>query len=252
MRIISISFFCFLVPFVGIAEKSEIRKSKCLVCETVTQSNTYLNLRYYCKQRNTYLNPKHRCKQYNTYLRPRYYNTYLSLRYRRKQYRLRYCPYCVKKYRGVWRYFIDYTKNKQKHIDESYASQYTPLNFINKDIYKTQVEHYEETVFLEFIQALHNKLFNKNYSFKNPDLENLFSTLLDQEENLLQNQQYSELLRFYCKLKWIYVALYYECQPNLCSHSIKKMISLLGKINETIKFLSQYQYQYNGHATNSE
>lgn len=215
MRIILISFFCFLVPFVGIAEKSEIRKPKCLVCETVTQSNTYLSLRYRCKQ-----------------------------------YRLRYCPYCVKKYREAWRYFIEFTKNKQKHINESYASQYTPLNFINKDIYKTQTEYPLETVFIEFVQALRKKLSNKNYSFKNPDLENLFSTLLDQEENLLQNQQYSELLCFYCKLKWIYVALYYECQPNLCSHSIKKMISLLGKINETIKFLSQYQY--NGHATNSE
>ncbi len=197
MRIISISFFCFLVPFVGIAEKFEIRKPKCLVCGTVAQYNTYL--------------------------------------------RLRYCPYCVKKYRGAWHYFIEFTKNKQKHINESYASQYTPLNFINKDIYKTQVEHYAETVFLEFIQALRNKLFNKNYSFKNPDLENLFLTLFDQEEKLLQNQQYSELLHFYCKLKWIYVALYYECQHNLCSHSIEKMILLLGKINETIEFLSQYR-----------
>lgn len=200
MRIIFIYFFCFLTPFVSIVEGSEARKPKCITCGTFAKYDTILNLKY--------------------------------------------CPYCVKKHQASWHYFIEFTKNKHKHVNESYVSQYTPLDFMIGIDPRLPLENYVEKIFIEFLNALWCKLTNKEYSFKNPDLQCLFFTLFeevqeDDEKTLETEQDFNKLLQFYRELRWICLALYYECST--AENYTQYLRNVLNEINETIRFLLYYQ-----------
>lgn len=154
---------------------------------------------------------------------------------------LKYCPYCVKKYQGVWRYFINFTKNKHKHVNESYDAQYTPLDFMIGLTPRAPLENYVEKIFVEFVNAVWSKLTNKAYSFKSPDLQALFFAIFEelQEETLESEQDFNKALQFYCELKRICLALYYEC--DLKENYIQHMHTLLDEIDEIIRFLLYYQ-----------
>lgn len=147
-----------------------------------------------------------------------------------------YCPRCVNKCHGYWHFFINFTKNKNKHVAESYLSQYTPFTSINEIIYPRQFEPYPESIFIEFINALWEKLKDKEYYFKNPDLETLFFGLLDQESSLVNTQNYKELSYFYNSLKFLCIALYYECKQEFQQKYTKQMHKLLTKLDEIIVF----------------
>lgn len=149
---------------------------------------------------------------------------------------LKYCSYCVKKQQAFWHYFIKFNQTKHKHVNESYEAQYTPLDFMIGITPRKPLENYVEKVFVEFINAVWCKLTNKAYSFRNPDLQFLFLALVEKEEEAsLDNEQ---LFQFYCELKWICLALYYECDSK--ENYIQYMYSIFDEIDETIRFLLYY------------
>lgn len=193
MPILFVFLLCLLTPFVNLVEGSYVMP-RCKVCKTITQYNTYLNLRY--------------------------------------------CPYCIRKHRGFWRYFISFTKTKTKHIAASYSSQYTPLNIINNNICQVSLDNYEKKLFVEFINAVWNKLNDKNYVFKNSDLENFFLVLFDEEETLEIEERYGELLQFYYTLKWVCLALYCECVQT--QNYVRPLHVLFEKIDDKILSCSYY------------
>lgn len=151
------------------------------------------------------------------------YNTYLNLRY---------CPHCIRKHRGFWHYFISFTKAKIKHIATSYSSQYTPLNIINNNICKVSLNNYEKKLFIEFMDAVWHKLNDIDYVFKNPDLENFFLALFDEEEILKAEKRYGELLQFYYTLKWVCLALF--CEYTQAQNYVRHLHTLFEKIDDKI------------------
>lgn len=155
---------------------------------------------------------------------------------------LKYCPYCVKKHQGAWRYFIEFTKNKHKHVNESYEAQYTPLDFMIGITPRKPLENYVEKIFIEFANAVWFKLKGTDYSFKNPDLQALFFAIfeeLQEEETLESEQDFNKALQFYCELKWICLALFYEC---ITAEDYKQYLcSILNEISEIIRFLLYQQ-----------
>ena len=148
----------------------------------------------------------------------------------------KYCPHCVDKYRANWHLFINAIKIENKHVAESYLSQYTPLNFINKTFYKNQSEHYGENIFIEFVNMLWSKLNSKEFCFRDPHLEALLSNLLAQDDPLINEQRYEELSHFYKLLKFLFLALYFECQQDFQRDYTQYVQKLLKKIDRVVVF----------------
>lgn len=149
---------------------------------------------------------------------------------------VKYCPRCVGKYRCFWNFFIHFTKAKKMHISESYLSQYTPLDFINKNVHFPILDNYKKTILIEFINAVQNKLDNKVFFFKNLDLKILFFSLFEQEEYNEEEKEdcyYHRLLIFYRSLKYICIALFYECQ-NEGKHQDVQFIQCMKLVLEAI------------------
>lgn len=150
--------------------------------------------------------------------------------------KLKYCPYCVQKHQASWRYFIKFNQTKHKHVNESYESQYTCLDFMIGITPRKPWENYVEKVFLEFISAVWCKLKEADCSFRNPDLQSLFLALVEKEEEA--SLDYEQLFQFYCELKWICLALYYECDSK--KDYEQNMHEIFKEIDKIIRILLCY------------